>query len=48
MDYKQYWKDRYFYLSNSWVGSYGDIVIQKAEFINDYIKKNNIKYMIII
>lgn len=38
-----YWEERYKLNGNSGLGSYGKIADHKAQIINDYIIKNNIK-----
>lgn len=42
-DYKSYWNQRYIDWGNSWKWSYGKNAIFKADFINNFIKENNIK-----
>lgn len=42
-DYKNYWDSRYKQYGNSWAWSYWDNAIFKANFINQFIKENNIK-----
>lgn len=40
---KDYWEQRYVDEGNSGAGSYGRLAKFKAKFLNDFVKKNNIK-----
>jgi len=42
----QYWENRYIEGGNSGVGSYGILAKYKADFINSFMKKNNIESVI--
>lgn len=42
IDYKAFWNNRYLQWWHSWAGSYNENGIFKADFINNFIKENNI------
>lgn len=46
IDYKKYWQDRYITGGNSWKWSYNENAIFKADFINKFIKDNNIETVV--
>jgi cyclopropane fatty-acyl-phospholipid synthase-like methyltransferase len=43
---KKYWQDRYMSNGTSGSGSYGNLALFKAEIINDFVNKNNVKTVI--
>jgi len=45
-DSKTYWEKRYKTDGNSGAGSYGRLAIYKAEFLNNFVKSNNINTVI--